>query len=64
MKGKIDQEVKHLRQRAGIVAEVFQFLWEAKLWWMAPMVILLLLLGLLILFAETSPVAPFVYTLF
>jgi hypothetical protein len=64
MKGKIDQEVKHLRQRAGIVAEVFQFLWETKLWWMAPMIILLLLLGILIIFAETSPVAPFVYTLF
>ena len=64
MKGKIDQEVKHLRQRAGIVAEIFQFLWEAKLWWMAPMIILLLLLGILIIFAETSPVAPFVYTLF
>jgi len=64
MKDNIDREVKHLRQRAGIIAELFQFLWEAKLWWMAPMVILLLLLGILILFAETSPVAPFVYTLF
>ena len=64
MKDNIDREVKHLWQRAGIVAEFFQFLWEAKLWWMAPMIILLLLLGILIIFAETSPVAPFVYTLF
>jgi hypothetical protein len=40
------------------------FLWERKLWWMMPMVLTLLLFGLLILFAESSAVAPFIYTLF
>jgi len=44
--------------------ELMVFLWERKLWWMMPMVLTLLLFGLLILFAESSAVAPFIYTLF
>jgi hypothetical protein len=41
-----------------------QFLWERKLWWMMPMVAVLLLLGILIIFAQSSAIAPFIYTLF
>jgi len=51
-------------RRVGIVQELMVFLWERKLWWMMPMVLTLLLFGLLILFAESSAVAPFIYTLF
>ncbi len=52
------------RRKVGIVQELMVFLWERKLWWMMPMVLTLLLFGLLILFAESSAVAPFIYTLF
>ncbi len=51
-------------RKVGIVQELMVFLWERKLWWMMPMVLTLLLFGLLILFAESSAVAPFIYTLF
>ena len=51
-------------RKLGIVQELMVFLWERKLWWMAPMVLTLLLFGMLILFAESSAVAPFIYTLF
>ncbi len=51
-------------RKLGIVQELMTFLWERKLWWMAPMVLTLLLFGMLILFAESSAVAPFIYTLF
>ncbi len=51
-------------RKVGIVRELMVFLWERKLWWMMPMVLTLLLFGLLILFAESSAVAPFIYTLF
>jgi hypothetical protein len=50
--------------RFGIASELLQFFWERKLWWMLPMLILLLMFGLLILFAQTSAIAPFIYTLF
>ncbi|GAB4423794.1 MAG: hypothetical protein Kow0031_02490 [Anaerolineae bacterium] len=48
----------------GVVGEVLQFLWARKLWWMIPMVTVLLLFGLLLVFASSSGVAPFIYTLF
>jgi hypothetical protein len=51
-------------RKVRIMQELMVFLWERKLWWMMPMVLTLLLFGLLILFAESSAVAPFIYTLF
>jgi hypothetical protein len=48
----------------GIVGEVLAFLWQRKLWWLIPMVTALLLFGLLLIFASTSGIAPFIYTLF
>ena len=44
------------------------YFWEyikvRKKWWLAPIVIFLVLFGLLIVLAEGSAVAPFIYTLF
>ena len=48
----------------GVVGEVLSFLWKRKLWWLIPMVAALLVFGLLLIFATTSGVAPFIYTLF
>ena len=50
--------------RLGIVGELFGFLWKRKLWWLMPMVIVLVLFGLLLAFAQASGIAPFIYTLF
>jgi hypothetical protein len=44
--------------------ELWAFLRVRKKWWLAPIIVALLLLGLLIVTAETSAVAPFVYTIF
>jgi hypothetical protein len=41
-----------------------QFLWAQKLWWMVPMVAVLMVFGLLLVFASTSGVGPFIYSLF
>lgn len=51
-------------RRVGIMGELMQFLWVRKLWWMTPMVVILLLLGIVIIFAQSSAIAPFIYTLF
>ncbi len=48
----------------GVVRELLQFLWQRKLWWLIPMVTVLLLFGLLLIFASASGVGPFIYTLF
>ena len=41
-----------------------KFLWARKLWWMVPMVLVFLLFGALMFAAQSSAVAPFIYTLF
>ena len=41
-----------------------EFLLENKKWWIAPIVLLLLMLGVLLVFTEGSALAPFIYALF
>ncbi len=53
-----------LTSRLAIVRELLGFLWRRKLWWLTPMVIVLVLFGVLLVFAQGSAVAPFIYTLF
>lgn len=50
--------------KLGIFKELWGFLKVRKRWWLAPIIIILLLLGFLIIFAESSAIAPFIYTLF
>lgn len=47
-----------------IMAEFWQFLKERKKWWLAPIVVFLVLLGALIVLTEGSALAPFIYALF
>ncbi len=47
----------------GIVAEFWEFLMDNKKFWLIPIVLVFLLLGLLIMFSGSSA-APFIYTLF
>jgi len=58
------QFIRSLRERFGIASELLRFFWERKLWWMMPMLFLLILFGFLIIFAQSSAIAPFIYTLF
>lgn len=47
-----------------IITEFWEFLRFRKKYWLLPIVIVLLLLGGLIVFTESSALAPFIYTLF
>jgi len=47
-----------------ILIEFWQFMRVRKKLWLAPIIIFLVLLGLLIVFAEGSAIAPFIYTIF
>lgn len=53
-----------LFSRAQTVKELLGFFWRNKFWWMAPLVAVLFIFGLLAISAQTSAIAPFVYTLF
>ena len=49
--------------RGGILRELWGFMKENKKWWLLPLLMALLVLGLLILLSGTG-LAPFIYTLF
>lgn len=50
--------------KLAIAAELWSFLRVRKKWWLAPIIVFLLVLGALIVFAEGSALAPFIYALF
>ena len=43
--------------------EVISFIVETKKWWLVPILFVLLIIGLLVIFAD-SAIAPFIYSLF
>lgn len=49
--------------RTNVVTEFLGYLRQSKKWWMLPILIVMLGLGVLVLLSST-PVAPFIYTLF
>ncbi len=60
-----DSQFDELAQgaRSGFFSEFYGFLRDNKKWWLAPMLVVLLLLGAVLLASGTA-IAPFIYTLF
>jgi hypothetical protein len=47
-----------------ILLELFQFLVARRAWWMIPIVAGLLMVGLMIVAAQATPLGPFIYSIF
>jgi len=47
-----------------LLADLWAFMRERKKFWLAPIIVVMVLLGALIVFAQGSSLAPFIYTLF
>jgi drug/metabolite transporter superfamily protein YnfA len=58
------QWFNRLGANAGVLSDFLVFLWKRKLWWLIPMVMTLLLCGVLLVFASSSGLGPFIYSLF
>jgi hypothetical protein len=56
------QEVAE-QESPGLFKEFWQFLAYNKKWWLLPIVVVMILLGVLI-YLSSTPLAPFIYTLF
>ena len=62
--GKRNEFADRAKQtRPGFVAEFVDFLRHNKKWWLTPIIIVLLVLGILLVLGSTGA-APFIYTLF
>ena len=47
-----------------IVHELWLFMRVRKKWWLLPIIVVLLMVGALLVFAQGSALAPFIYTIF
>jgi hypothetical protein len=50
--------------KGSVLSEFLLFLRQEKKYWLVPIVVVFVLFGLLIVFSQSSAVAPFIYTLF
>ena len=55
---------RSIAMKFSIAGELLTFLWRLKMWWMIPLVIVLLFFGLVIVVGTSTGVGPFIYTLF
>jgi len=56
--------IRNTVRNMGVAGELLNFFWSNKRWWLIPMVLTLFVLGALIVLAQSSAIAPFIYTLF
>jgi hypothetical protein len=47
-----------------VLTEFWQFLMNEKKFWLVPIIVVFVLFGALIVFSQSTAVAPFIYTLF
>jgi len=50
--------------KSSTVLQLFELIWDRKAWWLVPMVVVFLSLGLLIVYTTGSALSPFIYALF
>lgn len=55
---------KNISGRMAVIGDLWLFIRCRKRYWLLPIIVFLFLLSLLIVVAETSAVAPFIYTIF
>ena len=49
---------------ASLISELFAYMGARKKWWLMPVIAVLLLVGGLLMLAQGSAIAPFIYTVF
>jgi hypothetical protein len=56
--------IKNFFSKLGILGELFQFLWQNKRWWLIPVLVVLVVIGVVLIFSQSSAIGPFIYSLF
>ncbi|MBN2053133.1 hypothetical protein JW756_06530 [Candidatus Woesearchaeota archaeon] len=62
-KAKNDKDIRKPRNKS-LLGEVWSFLRVRKAWWLIPIIVMLVIVGLLIIFSQSSALSPFIYALF
>ena len=56
--------LSEMPKNKSLLGELWDFLKVRKAWWLAPILIMLILVGALIIFGQSSALSPFIYALF
>lgn len=56
--------ILYMGKNKSLLGEVWDFLKVRKAWWLLPIIIMLILVGGLIIFSQSSAISPFIYALF
>ncbi len=62
-----ENDMRFLRttgQRLGTTGQLFSFFWSNKRWWLTPILVTLAIFGVLLILAQSSAIAPFIYSFF
>lgn len=52
---------KKVTNRFGVIKSLFSFLWKRKLYWLIPLMLILMLFAVLLIFAQASGLGPMIY---
>lgn len=63
-KKKNSSTLQDIFLRMGVLGELLSFLWRRKLYWLIPMILVLLIFAVIIIIGSTGPGGAFIYTLF
>ncbi len=56
--------LKKMLARFGIARELLDYFWKNKLWWLIPLLVVIVVFSAFIILTHMSPLAPFIYVLF
>jgi hypothetical protein len=56
--------LKRFKSVVSLLREFWAFMRMQKKWWLAPLIVILILMGVLIILTEGSALAPFIYAIF
>jgi hypothetical protein len=51
-------------QRVETAGQLFSFFWSNKRWWLTPILVTLAIFAVLLILAQSSAIAPFIYSFF
>jgi hypothetical protein len=61
---KLELKLKKMAKNKSMLGEIWDFLKVRKAWWLLPVIVMLILVGILIIFSQSSALSPFIYALF
>ena len=48
----------------GLISDTYHFIMERKAWWIVPIILILVFVGVIVIFSQSSALSPFIYALF